>query len=113
VYEEFETGPWSGNSEAPKRSWGGIPDMWFTSEVLNLLREVLLHEEEEADGGGSLRLFHGAPATWRRGDGLSMRGMPTGYGVSLSVTVVFVETFRHFSGEMCGNTPSVAPSIDS
>lgn len=66
TYEEFETGPWNGNGAAPKRSWGGIPDMWFTSEVLNLLRDVIIHEEE-ADG--SLRLFHGAPDTWRRGDG--------------------------------------------
>eukprot|EP01043_Picozoa_sp_COSAG02_P045397 COSAG02_NODE_4145_length_5717_cov_40.762193_4_plen_67_part_00 len=27
TYEEFETGPWNANTAAPKRSWGGIPDM--------------------------------------------------------------------------------------
>ena len=41
TYEEFETGPWHGTSAQPKQSWGGIPDIWFTSEVLVGLRHFL------------------------------------------------------------------------
>ena len=46
TYEEFETGPWHGTSAQPKQSWGGIPDIWFTSEVLNLMRDLFITEEE-------------------------------------------------------------------
>ena len=93
TYEEFETGPWHGTSAQPKQSWGGIPDIWFTSEVLvglrhflglaafkrnaflkdvmcglqNLMRDLFIAEEETT---GSLSLWHGAPSEWRAGDAL-------------------------------------------
>ena len=69
--------------------------MWFTSEVLNLLRDCLVREtaSDDAKGGqgsqGSasvaLSLFHAVPAAWRVGDALSMRGMPTRLGYALDV----------------------------
>ena len=82
TYEEFETGPWRSDTASPKRSWGGIPDLWFTSEVLNLMRDVVLLELPDSARGVSL--FHGAPPAWRTGDALSMRRMPTRLGVSIS-----------------------------
>jgi hypothetical protein len=97
TYEEFETGPWNqlGTNKAPKRSWGGIPDMWFTSEVLNLLRDCLMLESSD-EGGGMLSLFHAAPKLWRVGDALSMRDMPTRLGYVLSVETAWGTTQSSF-----------------
>lgn len=60
--------------------------MWFTSEVMNLLRDLLVQEIPAAGGGSNgLRLWHGAAPEWRAGSGLSMRGMPTRSGTAISV----------------------------
>ncbi len=42
TFEEFETGA------LPKQSWGGIPDMWFTAELINLADAVLSISPTEA-----------------------------------------------------------------
>lgn len=120
TYEEFETGPWHGTSAQPKQSWGGIPDIWFTSEVLvglrhflglaafkrnaflkdvmcglqNLMRDLFITEEETT---GSLSLWHGAPSEWRAGDALTIRRMPTSFGVRLSVAARWGSAHSSFS----------------
>jgi hypothetical protein len=72
----------------------GIPDMWFTSELLNLLRDVLIHEDEAE---GALWLFHGAPDTWRSGDELSIQAMPLSFGVSVSVATTWGDAQSHLA----------------
>jgi hypothetical protein len=81
TFEEFETGP------MPKTMWGGIPDMWFTAEVVNLFRDLLVLENIE---DASLRLLHGASESWRAGvdgvlGGIRINNAPTRFGCNVTL----------------------------
>jgi hypothetical protein len=43
TFEEFETGP------LPKAGWGGIPDVWFTSEIVSLARSLMIYDDLRSD----------------------------------------------------------------
>ena len=60
----------------------------------NLMRDLFIAEEETT---GSLSLWHGAPSEWRAGDALSIRGMPTSFGVRLSVAARWGSARSSFS----------------
>lgn len=110
TYEEFETGEWNQlqaaniRGGAAKRSWGGIPDMWFTSEVMNLLRDSLVREVGDDGRDRRLSLWHAAPPAWRVGDALSMRSMPTRFGVSVSAEARWGSESSNFSISLEGGT---------
>eukprot|EP01052_Picozoa_sp_SAG31_P011322 SAG31_NODE_638_length_13329_cov_13.538095_17_plen_903_part_00 len=94
TYEEFETGLWEQTTGNPKRSWGGIPDMWFTAEVMNLLRDVFVYEISDPAQG--IRLWHSCPPEWRVDDSLSLDRMPTRLGFELSVATEWNANDRSF-----------------
>ena len=60
----------------------------------NLMRDLFIAEEETT---GSLSLWHGAPSEWRAGNALSIRRMPTSFGVRLSVAARWGSARSSFS----------------
>ena len=116
TYEEFETGP------TPKQVWGGIPDLWFTAELINLFRDLVVLESETAaghltqqtSGKWSLSLLHGIPQAWRADPaGIVIRRTPTKLGCSVSVSVVPGEPMRldlQCSSSKAGVTAAAPPS---
>ena len=76
TFEEFQTGP------MPKTMWGGIPDCWYTAELVNLFRDSLVLELPERR---ALQLFHATPRAWlAHPAGVSIANATTKFGCRVS-----------------------------
>ncbi|MBG0812552.1 discoidin domain-containing protein [Methylosinus sp. H3A] len=55
---------------------GDMPHTWVGAEFVTAIRRMLLREN-----GDALELFRGAPDHWWDGDGITLRDLPTAFGV--------------------------------
>jgi hypothetical protein len=55
---------------------GDMPHTWIGAEFATAIRRMLLREN-----GGSLELFRAVPDAWWEGEGITLRDLPTSFGV--------------------------------
>ena len=56
---------------------GDMPHTWIGAEFATAIRRMLLREN-----GGTLELFRAVPDAWWEGDGITLRDLPTSFGVA-------------------------------
>jgi hypothetical protein len=90
TFEEFETGP------LPKAGWGGIPDVWFTSEIVSLARSLMIYDDLRSGlrSASDVTLLSGASHDLTVRRGLSFEHIPvkgTGCLISLKFTPLVLD----------------------
>jgi hypothetical protein len=63
-----------GSPRAPEYL-GDMPHTWIGAEFATAIRRMLLREN-----GGTLELFRAVPEAWWDGEGITLNGLPTGFG---------------------------------
>ena len=56
---------------------GDMPHTWIGAEFITAIRRMLLREN-----GGVLELFRAVPDAWWEGEGITLRDLPTAFGVA-------------------------------
>ena len=56
---------------------GDMPHTWIGAEFATAIRRMLLREN-----GGTLELFRAVPDAWWEGDGITLRDLPTSFGIA-------------------------------